>query len=73
MANFTKKRLKTSKELVKDLQKGDLSITKNKFSIEQTVGTVKLATETYVQLMNKVDELKEVNNRVFSKNDDSMS
>ena len=73
MANFTKKRLKTSKELVKDLQKGDLSITKSKFSMEQTVGTVKLATETYVQLMNKVDELKEVNNRVFSKNDDSMS
>lgn len=73
MANFTKKRLKTSKEMIKDIQKGDLSITKNQFSIEQTVDTVKLATETYVQLMNKVDELKEVNNRVFSKNDDSMS
>lgn len=60
MGNFTKKRLKTSKELIKGMKKGDLSITKNQFSLEETVSTVKLVTETVVEIKGKVDELKEV-------------
>lgn len=60
MGSFTKKKLKSSKEFVKDLKKGDLSLTKNKFSIEETVATVKLVTETAVELKEKIDQLKEV-------------
>ena len=60
MGNFTKKRLKTSKELVKDMKKGDLSITKNQFSMVETVATVKLVTETVGELKAKVEELKQV-------------
>lgn len=73
MGSFTKKRLKTSKELIKDVKKGDLSLTKKEFSIEETVATVKLVTETAVELKGKVDELKQVHNELFHKNNDSMS
>ena len=73
MGSFTKKRLKNSKELIKDVKKGDLSLTKKEFSIEETVATVKLVTETAVELKGKVDELKQVHNELFDKNNDSMS
>lgn len=73
MGSFTKKRLKTSKELIKDVKKGDLSLTKKEFSIEETVSTVRLVTETAVELKGKVDELKQVHNELFYKSNDSMS
>ena len=73
MGNFTKKRLKTSKELMKDISKGDLSLIKKEFSIEETVATVKLVTETAVELKGKVNELKQVHNELFQKNNDSLS
>ena len=73
MGSFTKKRLKTSKELFKDVKKGDLSLTKKEFSIEETVATVRLVTETAVELKGKVDELKQVHNELFHSKDDSMS
>lgn len=73
MGSFTKKRLKTSKELIKDVRKGDLSLTKKEFSIEETVATVKLVTETAVELKGKVDELKQVHNELFDRKNDSMS
>lgn len=73
MGSFTKKRLKTSKELIKDMKRGDLSLTKKEFSIEETVGTVKLITETAVELKGKIDELKQVHNELFDKNNDSIS
>ncbi len=72
MGNFTKKRLKTSKELLKDVKKGDLSLTKNEFSLQETVETLKLVAETAVQLKGKVDELKQVHNNTIDRND-SMS
>lgn len=73
MGNFTKKRLKTSKELMKDISKGDLSLIKKEFSIEETVATVKLVTETAVELKGKVNELKQVHNELFHKDNDSLS
>jgi hypothetical protein len=73
MGSFTKKRLKTSKELKKDISKGDLSLIKKEFSIEETVATVKLVTETAVELKGKVNELKQVHNELFQKNNDSLS
>lgn len=72
MGNFTKKRLKTSKELLKDVKKGDLSLIKNEFSLQETVETLKLVAETAVQLKGKVDELKQVHNNTIDRND-SMS
>ena len=73
MGSFTKKRLKTSKELKKDISKGDLSLIKKEFSIEETVDTVKLVTETAVELKGKVNELKQIHNELFQKNNDSLS
>lgn len=72
MGNFTKKRLKTSKELLKDVKKGDLSLIKNEFSLQETVETLKLVAETAVQLKGKVDELKQVHNNTIDRNN-SMS
>ena len=72
MGSFTKKRLKTSKELLKDVKKGDLSLIKNEFSLQETVETLKLVAETAVQLKGKVDELKQVHNNTIDRND-SMS
>lgn len=67
MANFTKRKLKNPKEIIKGIHKGNFSIIKREFSMKETKETIKLATNTFSELKVKIDELKVVHNRLFHK------
>lgn len=67
MGIFTKNKLKKPKTIVKDVLKGELSLTKREFSLERTRETIHVASKGYKKIMVKVDELKVVHNRLFHK------
>ena len=70
MGNFTKKRLKNSKEIIKGIKKGNLSIIKKEFSINNTKETIIFATEIVGEIKGKVDELKVAHHKVFHNSED---
>lgn len=65
MGIFTKKRLKNSKEIIKGIKKGDLSIIKKEFSVNNTKETVIFAAEVAGEIKGKIEELKVVHHKVF--------
>jgi len=67
MGTFTKTKIKKPKKIIKDILKGDLSLTKREFSLERTRETIHVASKGYKKIMVKVDELKVVHNRLFYK------
>lgn len=70
MDNFTKKKLKKPKEILKSIKNGDFSITKREFSMDRTKKTITLVSNAATEVKEKVDELKIVHNRLFSKSQD---
>lgn len=70
MDNFTKKKLKKPKEILKSIKNGDFSITKREFSMDRTKKTITLVSSAAVEVKEKVDELKIVHNRLFNKSQD---
>lgn len=67
MGNFTKRKLKNPKEIIRGIHKGNLSIIKREFSMKDTKETVKFATDTFSELKVKIDELRVVHNKLFHK------
>lgn len=67
MDNFTIKKLKKPKTIIKGISKGDFSLTKREFNMGRTKATIKLATDTVSKINEKVEELKGVHNRLFDK------
>ena len=70
MDNFTKKKLKKPKEILKSIKNGDFSVTKREFSMDRTKKTITLVSSAAVEVKEKVDELKIVHNRLFNKSQD---
>ena len=65
MGSFTKKRLKNSKEIIKDIQKGNLSIIKKEFNFNNTKDTIIFVTSVIGDIKGKIEELKVVHHKVF--------
>lgn len=66
MGNFTKKKLRKPKEIIKSISKGKLSLFKREFSLKNSKKTVKILTNNVEKVGYKVDELKIVHNRLFN-------
>lgn len=69
MDNFTKKKLRKPKEIIKNASKGKFSLVKREFSMKKSKKTVKFLSKNIKKINTKVDELKVIHNKLFNNGD----
>ncbi len=67
MDNFTKRRLKKPREIVKDLKDGNFSLTKRQFDMDKSKKTFKKLSKDGEKIKTKVTKLKKIQFNLFNK------